>query len=118
MTVHSFICMVEWFTCLAGFIFGLVTDNEDLSFLWYTSLIMLVIGFPVLNEIILALKAFFFRSSLAYNDKEKVLEKCIPIVYSPGYNITLCGIEKCHPFDSTKYYRVFNFLCHSGIITD
>jgi len=28
----------------------------------------------------------------------------------------LCGIEKMHPFDSTKYFRVFNFLKEKNII--
>lgn len=34
----------------------------------------------------------------------------MPIVYSDDYNITACGIEKMHPFDSCKYGRVFRDL--------
>ena len=29
--------------------------------------------------------------------------RAIPIVFHERYNITACGIEKLHPFDSTKY---------------
>lgn len=31
----------------------------------------------------------------------------MPLVYHEDYNITACGIEKMHPFDSCKYGRVF-----------
>jgi histone deacetylase 11 len=37
-----------------------------------------------------------------------------PIIYSSGYNITACGAEKMHPFDSTKYKRIWNFLHEGG----
>lgn len=39
-------------------------------------------------------------------------------MYSAGYNITACGIEKLHPFDSTKYKRIWQFLHQSGIFED
>jgi histone deacetylase 11 len=32
----------------------------------------------------------------------------LPIIYSPGYNISILGIENFHPFDSKKYKKVFN----------
>ncbi len=38
------------------------------------------------------------------------LKNCCGIIYSNNYNITACGIEKMHPFDSTKYERVYNAL--------
>ncbi|CAD8212039.1 unnamed protein product [Paramecium pentaurelia] len=31
----------------------------------------------------------------------------IPIIYHDNYNITACGIEKQHPFDSCKYRNVY-----------
>lgn len=34
----------------------------------------------------------------------------IPILYNPSYDITAFGIEKLHPFDSSKYSKIFNFL--------
>jgi histone deacetylase 11 len=42
----------------------------------------------------------------------------IPIVYSSGYNITACGFEKCHPFDSTKYGRIWDFLFKKQILNN
>jgi hypothetical protein len=34
----------------------------------------------------------------------------LPIVYEPGYNITLFGLEKLHPFDSCKFTKVMSVL--------
>lgn len=39
----------------------------------------------------------------------------LPIVYSPGYNISMLKMEKLHPFDSAKYGRAFNQLVEKGI---
>ena len=39
-----------------------------------------------------------------------------PLVYHPRYNITACGLEKIHPFDSCKYGRVISFLKNYGVI--
>ena len=33
-----------------------------------------------------------------------------PIVYSPYYNIGFMGMERMHPFDSSKWAKVFRFL--------
>ena len=40
----------------------------------------------------------------------------MPIIYSEGYNIYAGGLEKLHPFDSTKYKRIFKFLLKDGVI--
>jgi len=37
--------------------------------------------------------------------KHDQLTKKLPIIYSAEYNITECGLEKLHPFDSCKYGR-------------
>jgi histone deacetylase 11 len=39
------------------------------------------------------------------------IDKKIAISYSPQYNITAFGIEKCHPFDSEKYRKIHEKLC-------
>jgi histone deacetylase 11 len=39
----------------------------------------------------------------------------VPLVYSPGYNITACGIERLHPFDSVKYRRIHDWLIRQGL---
>lgn len=41
-----------------------------------------------------------------------------PIVYSPKYNITFFGLEKLHPFDSTKWARVCAFLKDADVVKD
>ena len=46
--------------------------------------------------------------------KFKEMTDVMPIVYSIGYNITACGFEKLHPFDSTKYKRIWAFLHEGG----
>ncbi|GAA6100425.1 histone deacetylase 11 isoform X2 [Tachysurus ichikawai] len=43
---------------------------------------------------------------------------CLPIVYSPTYNITFLGLEKLHPFDAGKWGKVIHFLKEEQFITD
>ena len=38
----------------------------------------------------------------------------VPIIYSPGYNITAFGLERLHPFDSLKYRRIRRWLIRQG----
>ena len=39
----------------------------------------------------------------------------VPLVYSPRYNLTACGLERLHPFDSRKYARIRDWLnSHRG----
>uniref|UniRef100_A0A914Y3H8 Histone deacetylase domain-containing protein n=1 Tax=Panagrolaimus superbus TaxID=310955 RepID=A0A914Y3H8_9BILA len=40
-----------------------------------------------------------------------------PIIYSPHYNITCFGLERCHPFDSTKWGKVFKICEDAGWLT-
>jgi histone deacetylase 11 len=39
----------------------------------------------------------------------------VPLVYHPGYNITACGLERRHPFDSIKYRRIHDELVRQGL---
>jgi histone deacetylase 11 len=39
----------------------------------------------------------------------------IPLVYSPRYNITACGLERLHPFDGRKYARIHDWLIRQGL---
>lgn len=34
----------------------------------------------------------------------------VPLIYSPGYNISAFGLERLHPFDSMKYNRIHAWL--------
>lgn len=39
----------------------------------------------------------------------------IPIVYRKSYDITAFGLERMHPFDGAKYWRIRNDLVRSGL---
>ena len=47
------------------------------------------------------------RAQKEYDYKVKTMKEgdYIGIIYSSSYNMTACGIEKLHPFDSQKYGR-------------
>eukprot|EP00249_Psilotum_nudum_P002138 c15025_g1_i1 orf=83-1105(+) len=40
----------------------------------------------------------------------------IPMVYSPSYNIAFLGLEKLHPFDSSKWGRIRDILVKRGTL--
>lgn len=67
--------------------------------------------------IILILAFFHFSESNA--GMKKPCGDSLPIIYSPGYNISVLGIENFHPFDSKKYGKVYKGIidaqqiCHS-----
>ncbi len=39
----------------------------------------------------------------------------VPLVYTPRYDITACGLERLHPFDSIKYRRIRDELIRQGL---
>ncbi|KAJ1442787.1 Ureohydrolase domain superfamily [Sesbania bispinosa] len=40
----------------------------------------------------------------------------VPLIYSESYDISFLGIEKLHPFDSSKWGRICRFLVSFGIL--
>ncbi|GAB2275822.1 histone deacetylase [Dionaea muscipula] len=40
----------------------------------------------------------------------------VPIIYSTAYDIAFLGIEKLHPFDSSKWGRICQFLISAGLL--
>ncbi|KAL9330717.1 hypothetical protein ACSQ67_000327 [Phaseolus vulgaris] len=40
----------------------------------------------------------------------------VPLIYSESYDIAFLGIEKLHPFDSSKWGRICRFLVSFGIL--
>ncbi|KAI3992529.1 hypothetical protein MKX01_022620 [Papaver californicum] len=40
----------------------------------------------------------------------------VPLIYSSSYDIAFFGIERLHPFDSSKWGRIFQFLIKDGVI--
>lgn len=113
MGIHSYVCMLEFLACLAGLIGGLVRPNWWPP-LWYTSLILLF-TVPVINEVLLTLKGYLFKFRIL-RAPNPFPDDIFPIVYSPKYNIHAFGLEKLHPFDASKYRRVFDDLVQSGHI--
>lgn len=50
--------------------------------------------------------------------KQKEFEELqYPIIYHPRYNITACGVERLHHFDSQKFGKAYDFLIEKGILT-
>ncbi|WZZ74765.1 hypothetical protein YC2023_086135 [Brassica napus] len=47
-----------------------------------------------------------------------VPESKVSIIYSSAYDISFMGIEKLHPFDSTKWRRVCKFLVSDGFLEE
>jgi hypothetical protein len=113
---YSLVCMLESVGSLALFITGLC--RMDLwPPLWYVSLIF-YFTHTFINELLLTIKGFCCRSRVrvkpAYLQEGAPIYDCVPIVYSSSYNIHAFGIEKLHPFDASKYRRVFEDLTAVG----
>jgi histone deacetylase 11 len=51
-----------------------------------------------------------FILSLSFSQKMFCATNKIPFVYHPGYNISVFGLEKFHPFDTHKYRHVVEQL--------
>ena len=49
--------------------------------------------------------------------QKKFAELQYPIIYHPRYNMTACGVERLHPFDSQKFGRAYDFLIEKGILS-
>lgn len=47
----------------------------------------------------------------------KVIQNRYAIIYAYGYQISLYGLEKLHPFDIRKYEKIYTALINDGIIT-
>ncbi|GAB4854436.1 histone deacetylase, variant 2 [Ancistrocladus abbreviatus] len=40
----------------------------------------------------------------------------VPVIYSSAYDIAFMGMEKLHPFDSSKWGRICQFLISAGVL--
>lgn len=40
----------------------------------------------------------------------------VPVIYSASYDIAALGLEKLHPFDSSKWGRICHFLTKEGVL--
>ncbi|MDZ4838306.1 MAG: histone deacetylase [Candidatus Melainabacteria bacterium] len=39
----------------------------------------------------------------------------VPLIYSPSYNISAFGLEHLHPFDSSKYDKIYKSIKNAGL---
>ena len=71
-----------------------------------------------LIEAIMVLKEYCCRHKvkLVNYSEHKGFQDYVPIVYSRRYNIHAFSLENLHPFDASKYRRVFDELVSSGTI--
>ncbi|XP_031489298.1 histone deacetylase 2 [Nymphaea colorata] len=60
-----------------------------------------------------AVRSKRIRSSKLYFD---IPSAKVPLIYSKSYDISFLGIEKLHPFDSSKWGRICEFLISEGIL--
>jgi histone deacetylase 11 len=56
------------------------------------------------------LAAFFSEDIFQTNTTSPEESNKLPIIYHEGYNMTFFGIEKLHPFESTKYKKIYTQL--------
>ncbi|PVH65850.1 hypothetical protein PAHAL_1G090100 [Panicum hallii] len=63
-----------------------------------------------------ALRRRRILSSRLYLDDVPSSSSKAPVVYSPAYDISFNGMEKQHPFDSSKWGRVRNSLEDAGLL--
>ena len=92
---------------VAGFVFCLVQNKASylpIPIAWITL-------YPLLNETIYNICSRLIGDRVFYNESLNSR-----IVYHPDYNISFCGLEKLHPFDSKKYGNVFTRLLQMGIV--
>jgi hypothetical protein len=104
--MYHHINLLLMLSCYGMIIYGII--EKDIN----TKTICIVVGiasifiYPCITELLLNIKAklfsnFSIKSHIEKHDKIFGLK--LPIIYSDDYNITACGLEKCHPFDSCKY---------------
>ena len=116
-TFHAYICMFQWIASWALFIWGL-TPSYPFKYSWAAGLAGWLLFAP-LNELLLSIKFALCKGRVQSKNyaESKGLDKCVPIVYSPTYNIHAFGLEKVHPFDASKYRRIFEQLKETKVIT-
>ena len=113
--IHALTNMVLSCASIATFIYGLGREGQP-AYIWASGLGSYFL-FPIVIEILLNIKAAIRRGSLNNHKCTHHLNN-FPIVYSSGYNITACGLERMHPFDSTKYgkIRIYRYLKEKGVL--
>lgn len=105
---YSKFCFIEWAASVYLIIYGCIYDTTYLIIG-----LALFLFSPILNELALNLWTWILAKLNQSDELAKLIAQelkdpdTFPIVYSPGYNITACGFENLHPFDSKKYGRIW-----------
>ena len=116
MELHSFtyiIIDILFLTALALGFFGNINSYSLKTSLKVMGTVGLIL-YPFIYELIL--KIFFLLLEKLFNGKNNHAEKHLKfantnnIIYNKAYNISLCGLEKNHPFDARKSENVTKFL--------
>lgn len=94
-----------------GFFVACFVDQEHLEPIYSLIGVGWIILYPIINEVIYNIFASACSDRVVYDVGLKSR-----FVYHPNYNLTFCGLEKLHPFDSEKYSFVFNTLLEKGVI--
>ena len=113
--IYTIVNALSWFGSISVFAVGLA-KKEKYPYMWVAGLVYFF-TYPILYETLLNIKGYLCRSRLNQSQHNcSHLRHRFPIVYSSNYNITAGGLEKCHPFDSCKYRRIFESLQKKKII--
>jgi hypothetical protein len=91
--------MCSFLGSIGLFIAGLVLRKDYGTIMWAVGLSYFFLH-PLLIELLFNLKALCWKSSLSNHKCRTQFNNKFPIVYSPDYNISFCGLERLHPFDS------------------
>ena len=109
--MNTFLSFLTWVGSIYLLIHGLTIASDDDRRFYIIAFICTFLLNDVLIEIIMNLKALCCRSRTLSREGQQAfiqqLKRYFPIIYSTKYNISACGIEKCHPFDTQKYRRIF-----------
>jgi hypothetical protein len=86
----------------------------------YAPTLLIFIFLPFISEPLHSLVSFITFNKYDYEKKHEKKHSDFTnkknIIFHFNYDITAFGIEKCHPFDSTKYSRIYGILKQNGIL--
>jgi hypothetical protein len=105
--MYHHINAVTLLVCYGLIIYGIIDQDPRTKWIYILTGSLSIFIYPVIFELVINLLAKIFRCKEnieTHSEKHsQIYKKKIPIAYSEDYNITACGIEKFHPFDSCKY---------------
>lgn len=119
--MRTVIAFVFSFGSLACFIYG-CCNSDEYSYLIYIGILsFLLFPFPLEQILHLQNKCCFSEDRYRKKIIKRRLEMndSIGLVYRKRYNIVAPIQDQCHPFDTKKYGRIYNFQKEDyGIVTD